>query len=456
MGENGGVEAETRYARSGDVNIAYQVLGDGPFDQVFVPGYVTHLELSWKLPSFGTAFDDTITMCRLIKFDKRGTGMSDPVSGAPTLETRMDDVRAVMDAVGSQRAALFGLSEGAAMSILFAATYPERTAALVLRSANARTLWAPDYPWGLTEDAYERRIADHLRIFGPRTEALAATNRLGEYTPEEAEAFLDYLRYGASPGMLEALLRMNRDLDIRDVLPSVRVPTLVLHGAEDQIVPVEAGRFLASRIPGAQFVVQEGIGHLAVGGAERVGDATDEFLEALWKSGAWEETDRDRVLATVLFTDIADSTQRAAELGDRAWLDLLRQHQQVVRHELSRHRGREVDTAGDGFFATFDGPARAIRCACAVVRRLGELGLPVRAGLHTGECELIDGKVAGIAVHTGSRVAMQARPGEVVVSSTVRDLVAGSGISFGELGIRELKGVPGEWRLYAVDTDSAA
>jgi len=445
------MELETRYARSGDVNIAYQVTGEGPYDQVFIPGYVTHLELAWKLPAFGSTLADTFGNCRLIKFDKRGTGMSDPVSGAPTLETRMDDVRAVMDAVGSRRAALFGLSEGAAMAVLFAATYPQRTAALVLRSAWARTLWAPDYPWGLTEDAHERRVAEQLRIYGPRAEALEATNQLGEFTSEEAEAFLDYLRYGASPGMLEALMRMNRELDIRDVLPLVRVPTLVLHGAEDRLVPVEAGRFLADRIPGARFVVQEGIGHLALSGADRVGEASDTFLRELWESGGWDEVEADRVLATVLFTDIGDSTAKAAELGDRRWRELLALHQRLVRRELARHRGREVDAAGDGFFATFDGPARAIRCACAIVDAMAEHELEIRAGLHTGECELVDGKVVGIAVHTGARVASHAEPGEVVVSSTVRDLVAGSGIEFSDRGAHELKGVPGTWRLYSVD-----
>jgi class 3 adenylate cyclase len=445
------MELETRYARSGDVNIAYQVTGEGPYDQVFIPGYVTHLELAWKLPAFGSTLADTFGTCRLIKFDKRGTGMSDPVSGAPTLETRMDDVRAVMDAVGSHRAALFGLSEGAAMAVLFAATYPQRTAALVLRSAWARTLWAPDYPWGLTEDAHERRVAEQLRIYGPRAEALEATNQLGEFTPEEAEAFLDYLRYGASPGMLEALMRMNRELDIRDVLPLVRVPTLVLHGAEDRLVPVEAGRFLADRIPGARFVVQEGIGHLALSGADRVGEASDTFLRELWESGGWDEVEADRVLATVLFTDIGDSTAKAAELGDRRWRELLALHQRIVRRELARHRGREVDAAGDGFFATFDGPARAIRCACAIIDAMAEHELDIRAGLHTGECEVVDGKVVGIAVHTGARVAAHAEPGEVVVSSTVRDLVAGSGIEFSDRGTHELKGVPGMWRLYSVD-----
>ena len=319
------MQAETRYARSGDVNIAYQVTGEGPYDQVFVPGYVTHLELAWNLPAFGGALDDTLAKCRLIKFDKRGTGMSDPVEGAPTLETRMDDVRAVMDAAASRRAALFGLSEGAAMAVLFAATYPERTAALVLRSAWARTLWTPDYPWGLTEEAHERRIAEQLQIYGPRAEALEATHQLGEYTSAEAEAFLDYLRYGASPGMLEALLRMNKELDIRQVLPLVRVPTLVLPRSRGQ---PGAGRGRpVPREPDPRRALsrcQEGIGHLALGGSNRVVGAADGFLDELWESGGWDEAESDRVLATVLFTDIVDSTVKAAELGDRAWRDLLR------------------------------------------------------------------------------------------------------------------------------------
>ena len=447
---------ETRYARSGDVNIAYQVLGDGPFDLVFVPGFVTHLELAWRLPGFGQSLTNFASFSRLIKFDKRGTGMSDPVSGAPTLETRMDDVRAVMDAVGSRRAALFGLSEGASMSVLFAATYPERTAALVLRSPFARTLWAPDYPWGRTEDDYEREIEHELRIYGARDQALDAARSLGKFDEEELEAFVDYLRYGASPGMLEALLRMNKEIDIRHVLPAVRVPTLILHGESDELVPPAAARYLAGQIPGARYVELSGVGHLALGGAaDRINIETSRFLTDLWESGEWEEAEPDRMLATVLFTDIADATGKALELGDRAWRDLLERHHAIVRRELSRFRGHEIDTAGDGFFASFDGPARAIRCACAVVDRVRELGMDVRAGLHTGECEVVDGKVAGIAVHTGARVAANAQGGEVVVSSTVKDLVAGSGIGFEDRGVHVLKGIPGEWRLFSVERGSA-
>ncbi len=442
---------ETRYARSGEVNIAYQVVGDGPFDLVFVPGYVTHLELAWRLPHFGQSLTDLASFSRLIKFDKRGTGMSDPVSGAPTLETRMDDVRAVMDAVGSRRAALFGLSEGASMSILFAATYPERTAALVLRSPFARTLWAPDYPWGRTEEEYEREIERQLRIYGHREQARETVRGLGRWDAEELEAFVDYLRFSASPGMLEALLRMNKEIDIRHVLPAVRVPTLILHGEKDELVPPAAARYLGDQIPGSRYVELEGVGHLALGGAaDRINVETGRFLTDLWDSGGWEESEPDRMLATVLFTDIADATGKALELGDRAWRELLERHHAMVRRELSRFRGREIDTAGDGFFAAFDGPARAIRCACTIVERVRELGIAVRAGLHTGECEVANGKVAGIAVHTGARVASTARGGEVVVSSTVKDLVAGSGIAFEDRGVHELKGIPGEWRLFGV------
>jgi pimeloyl-ACP methyl ester carboxylesterase len=450
---------ETRYARSRNVNIAYQVVGDGAFDLVFVPGYVTHLELAWGLPSFGRVLAEMASFSRLIKFDKRGTGMSDPVSGAPTLETRMDDVRAVMDAVGSSRAALFGLSEGASMSVLFAATYPERTAALVLRSALARTLWAPDYPWGRTEDEYEREIERELRVYGPRDQALEATRSLGRFDDEELEAFVDYLRYGASPGMLEALLRMNKEIDIRHVLPVVRVPTLVLHGADDELVPPEAARYLASRIPGARFVELPGVGHLTLGGADegdRVGVETKRFLTDVWESGGWHEAEPDRMLATVLFTDIVNATGKALGLGDRGWRELLEHHHSIVRRELARFRGREIDAVGDGFFAAFDGPARAIRCACAVIDRLGELGIDVRAGLHTGECEVADGKIAGIAVHTGARVAANAQGREVIVSSTVKDLVAGSGIEFEDRGFHELEGVPGDWRLFRVECDATA
>jgi pimeloyl-ACP methyl ester carboxylesterase len=444
---------ETRYAKSGDLNIAYQVSGDGPIDLVFVPGYVTHLELHWSIPSFTPFLEHLSSFARLIRFDKRGTGMSDGVSGAPTLEARMDDVRAVMDAVGSEQAAFYGLSEGAAMSILFAATYPERIAALAVRSAFPRRMWAPDYPWGRTEADYEREVADALEVFGSRERALAAIQRLGIFTNEEAGMFLQMMRFGTSPGALQALHRMNKEIDIRHVLPSVRVPTLILHGLEDTVVPIEVARYLAAQIPTSRLVELPGIGHLALGGptADPIGQEIQQFLEEVRAAGGWEQTEPDRVLATVLFTDIVGSTTRAAELGDRAWRGLLEEHHRLIRRELVRFRGSELDVAGDGFFARFDGPARAVRCACAITEGVREIGLELRAGLHTGECELMDGKVGGIAVHIGARVAKEAQPGQVLVSSTVKDLVAGSGLRFLEHGTATLKGVPDEWRLYAVD-----
>ncbi len=442
---------ETRYALSGDIHIAYQLVGDGPFDLVFVPGFVTHMELQWTLPGFGAFLTDLGSFCRLIRFDKRGTGMSDPVSGAPSLETRMDDVRAVMDAVGSRRAAFYGLSEGAAMSILFAATYPERTAAVIVRSCSPRTLWAPDFPWGRSEDAYRREVHQALRVYASRAEAREAVRALGMQDDDEVEAFIDFVRYGASPGMLEGLYRMNKEIDIRDVLPVVRVPTLVLHGSEDEIVPVEVGAYTAKQLRSARLIELAGVGHLALqAGGDRIQAEIQRFLNEVWETGGWDEGEPDRMLATVLFTDIVESTTKAIELGDRRWRDLLERHNELVRRELLRFRGREIDTTGDGFLATFDGPARAIRCASAIVEHVHDLGLSIRAGLHTGECELADGKVAGIAVHTGARVAAEAIADEVLVSSTVKDLVAGSGITFTERGLHALKGIPGEWSLFAV------
>ena len=451
MGENSRVGPETRYALSGDVHIAYQVVGDGPFDLVFVPGFVTHMELQWRLPGMEGFLRGLGSFSRLIRFDKRGTGMSDPVSGAPNLETRMDDVRAVMDAVGSRRAAFYGLSEGAAMSILFAATYPERTAALVVRSCSPRTLWAPDFPWGRSEEAYQHETDRALQVFSLRAEAREAVRALGMQNDNEVEAFIDFIRYGASPGMLERLYRMNKEIDIRQVLPTVRVPALVMHGSDDQVVPVAVGAYTAQRLRSARFIELPGVGHLALSTrGTQIQVEIERFLTDVWQTGGWEDTEPDRMLATVLFTDIVESTAKAIELGDRRWRDLLERHHTLVRRELLRYRGREVDTAGDGFLAAFDGPARAIRCACAIVHGVRDLGLSVRAGLHTGECEVADGKIAGIAVHTGARVAALAATDEVLVSNTVRDLVAGSGIQFSDRGAHALKGIPGEWRLFAV------
>ena len=440
---------ETRYARSGDVSIAYQVAGDGPFDVVFVPGYVSHVELGWDVPFHRDLRRLLASFARLIVFDKRGTGMSDPVAGVPSLETRMDDLRAVMDAVSSKRAAIVGLEEGTPMSLLFGATYPERTAALVLMGGYARAMWAPDYPWGWTEEAYRRQLEADLKVFGPRDEAIQL---FAELFGEGPAKLVDYYRRCATPATTRALNRMNAEIDVRPVLQTIRVPTLVVHGS-NSFVPVEGARYMAERIPGARLVELPGMAHLPIGAEfERFCAEIERFLVGVDAAGGWEEerAEAETVLATVLFTDLVGSTARAAELGDRGWRELLGLHHERIRAQLARSRGTEIDTAGDGFFARFDGPARAIRCACAIREAVGGLGLEVRAGLHTGECELLDDKVAGIAVSIGARVAAEAGAGEVLVSQTVKDLVAGSGIEFQARGAAELKGVPGEWRLYAV------
>jgi class 3 adenylate cyclase/pimeloyl-ACP methyl ester carboxylesterase len=443
--------AETCYARSGDVSIAYQVSGAGPFDIVLIPPAASHVEICWEVPVFRAMFERFGSFARLIHFDKRGTGMSDRVAGVPNLETRMDDVRAVMDAAGSKSAALVGWSEGVAMSVLFAATYPDRTWALILYGGKARQLQAPDYPWGRTEGEMLRAIAEgRARQEQPGWADEVA--RSGSPTATEAEiaALGKLFRHSSSPGADEAFARMNMLIDVRNVLPAIRVPTLVLHNTMDRWVEVERGRDLARRIPGATFAEFPIEGHITpVAGVGAVLDEIEPFLRDAW-AGAESGHDHDRVLSTVLFTDIVDATANAVELGDSQWRELLERHHALIRRELARARGAEIDTAGDGFFAAFDGPARAIRCACAISDAVRELGIDVRAGLHTGECELIDGKIAGIAVHTGARVASHAQPGEVLVSSTVKDLVAGSGIQFEERGLHDLKGIPGEWRLFAV------
>jgi len=338
------------------------------------------------------------------------------------------------------------------MSILFAATYPDRVAALAIRSCSPRTMWAPDFPWGRSVEAYEHELQQALRVYANREEARVVVRSLGMQGDAEIEAYIDLLRYGASPGMIEALYRMNREIDVRAVLPTVRVPTLVMHGTEDQIVPVEVARYTAQRLRTARLVEIPGVGHLALGNVRSnpIQEELRRFLDEVWQTGGWDDPEPERMLATVVFTDIVDSTTKAIELGDRKWGELLERHNALVRRELLRYRGREVDSAGDGFLATFDGPARAIRCASAIVGGAAEIGVDVRAGLHTGECEIADGKVAGIAVHTGARVAGHAGAGEVLVSSTVKDLVAGSGIAFSDRGAHELKGIPGEWQLFAL------
>ncbi|MDQ2984385.1 MAG: adenylate/guanylate cyclase domain-containing protein [Actinomycetota bacterium] len=444
---------ETRYARSGDVNIAYQVTGNRRFDVVHAPGFVSHVELGWNVNAIASFIRQLSSFCRLIRFDKRGTGMSDRVAGIATLETRMDDVRAVMDAVGSERAALVGTSEGGPLSILFAATYPERAWALVLCGTFPRVRWAPDYPFGESDDDAKQEDAEIEQRWGTVEHAAATAEAIApSATSEDKLALATMLRQSASPGAALALGRMNREIDVRGVLSSIRVPTLVLNREGEHPFTRKASAYLAQHIPGARHKELPGSDHaIAVGDSESYVRAIEEFLEEVWSEEASAEPEPDRVLATILFTDIVGSTAKAAELGDAGWRELLENHHALVRRLLLRYRGTELDTAGDGFFASFDGPARAIRCARAVTEGVQDLGIEVRAGLHTGECERMNGKVGGIAVHIGARVAAEAGPGEVVVSSTVKDLVAGSGIGFRDRGAAELKGVPGEWRLFAVE-----
>jgi pimeloyl-ACP methyl ester carboxylesterase len=432
-----------RYARSGDVNIAYQVTGDGPRDLVLVPGFISHLDLDWDEPRSAHFLRRLGSFSRLVRFDKRGTGLSDRPGGLPDLETRMDDVRAVLDAVGSERTALFGYSEGGPMSVLFAGTYPERTTALVLYGTYAKRRDPDDdYPWAATWT--ERQV--YAREIERTWESDADISKMSPRADEAlARWWAARARAAASPGAARDLILMNSQIDIRALLPSIRVPTLVLHRSGDHDSRPEEGRYIAERIPGARFVELPGEEHLPWVDADQILDEVEEFL-----TGVRRAPEPDRVLATVLFTDIVGSTERAAALGDHTWLQLREAHHDSVRSVLERYRGNEVETAGDSFLATFDGPARAVRCARAIANAVRALGLEIRAGVHTGECELVDGKVAGIAVHLGARIAAQAGAGEVLVSSTVKDLVAGSGIVFEGRGAASLKGVPGEWHLYAV------
>lgn len=444
------MKPETKYVRAGDVSIAYQVVGSGPIDLVVVPGWLSFLDAVWEDPAIARFFERLASFSRLILFDKRGTGLSDRVaeSQLPTLEQRMDDVRAVMEKTGSERAALMGVSEGGPMSILFAATYPERVSALVMYSSYAKWIRDTDYPWAPTREEHEAVLATYEERWG---EPLG----VGKFAPsmKNDAAFRArwgrWLRAAASPAAAVALHRMNIQIDVRHVLPTIRVSTLLLHRTEDHVIDIGCSRYMAERIRDARLVELPGADHLYwLGDWEAITGEIEEFL-----TGVRHAPEADRVLATVLFTDIVGATAKAAALGDRRWRDLLERHHGVVREELVRCRGREIDTAGDGFLAAFDGPARGIRAARAIVQRVRELGLEVRAGLHTGECEVMGQKLGGIAVHIGARIAALAKPGQVLVSSTVRDLVAGSGLRFTDWGTHELKGVPGAWQLYSVEKD---
>jgi len=441
------VQVETRYAKSGGLSIAYQVVGSGPIDLVVIPIWVSHLEYAWEEPSLARFYRRLSSFSRVILFDKRGTGLSDRVadSDLPTLEERMDDVGAVMDAVGSERAALFGMHEGGAMSALFAAAHPERVSALVAFGMFASRLKAPDYPWGWTPERRSEWVAEVERTWGgPVGLAAVAPSVAGDEL--FARWWATYLRLGSSPGAAVALAQMNSEIDIRSVLPAVRVPTLLLQRTGDRRVALDEARWIAERIPEARLVELPGEDHLPwAGDQDALLDEVEEFL-----TGARTGPAPDRVLTTVLFTDIVGSTEHAVRLGDAAWRELLERHDAAVRAALERWHGREIDAAGDGFLAEFDGPARAIRCAAEIVWRVRDLGLDVRAGVHTGEVERTGRTLLGIAVHIGARVAAKAGAGEILVSQTVKDLVAGSGLAFEDRGEHELKGVPASWRLYGV------
>jgi pimeloyl-ACP methyl ester carboxylesterase len=436
----------TRYALSGDAHIAYQVFGEGDLDLVFVPGFVSNIEHYWEMPRVPDLLERLGSFARVVIFDKRGTGLSDPVAGPPPLEQRMDDMQAVMDAAGVERAVLFGVSEGGPASVLFAATYPDRTSALVLYGSTPRFRTDSDISWGATDEQVELLLAETSRTWGDgallRLFAPAAAE-----DPGMEEVWGRFQRASASPAMARAVVAALFEIDVRDVLPTIRVPSLILHRTGDLVAPVEGARLMAERIPDARLVEFEGTDHVPfTGDFDSLVDEMEEFL-----TGTRHARPLDRVLATVMFTDIVDSTRRAAGAGDRRWRELIKRHDELTRRQLDRFRGREVKTLGDGFLATFDGPARAIECACAIRDGVGPLGLEVRAGLHTGECELSGDDVRGMAVNIGARVGALAGANEVLVSSTVKDLVVGADLRFAERGEHGLKGVPGKWRLYAAN-----
>src|SRR5262245_7065378 len=440
---------DTRYAKNGDVHIAYQVIGTAPRDLVLALGFATHVEVLWELPAYARFIERLTSFARVIVFDKRGMGLSDRPSVLTTFEEQLDDLRAVLDATGAERPAILGWNEGGPMALLFAATYPERTGGLVLLSSYAKATRSADYPFGFTAEIHDLIASRFASEWGRRV-VFASTQAPSLARHEGFRQWLWRLqRYSMSPGAAVAWYRMTTEIDIRRVLPVIRVPTLILHRTGDVVMDPGASRYMAARIASARHVELDGNDNLPLAGnVDAIVDEVEEFL-----TGVRPAPVQDRVLATVMMTDIVGATATAVRLGDRGWRDLLEAHHAAVRAELARFGGREVDTAGDGFLATFDGPARAIRCAGAITARLRSLGLEVRIGLHAGECELIAGKMGGVAVHIGARVATHAQPGEVLVTSTVKDLVVGAGFRFVERGVATLKGVPEEWRLFAVDLD---
>jgi pimeloyl-ACP methyl ester carboxylesterase len=440
------VPPQTRYAEADGVHIAYQTVGDGPRDLLFVPGFVSNLEHWWDEPAATRFFERLATFSRLILFDKRGTGLSDRVADVAVLERRIDDLKVVMDAVGAERAVVVGASEAGPTCAVFAATHPERVSALILVGAMARWTSAPDYPWARSALTYKMVMRTMQASWGTGISMpLYAPSRWTDAGLRSWWARLE--RTGASPGALRALLEANMSLDVRSALPSIRVPTLVLHSVRDRAVKVGGSRYIASVIPNAKFVELPGGDHVFFGAdADAILAEIEEFV-----TGVRPRPEPDRVLATVLFTDLVGSTELLARIGDQRWRALLGEHHRLVRAELARFGGREIDNPGDGFLASFDGPARAVRCALAIRAALRSVDLTVRQGLHTGEVELVGPKLEGLAVHLGARVAAAANGGEILVSSTVKDLVVGSGLRFADRGAHQLKGVPGEWRLYAVE-----
>jgi len=431
----------TRYALSGDVSIAYQVMGDGPFDIIMVPGLVSHVEFAHEAPGYTAFLRRLAAFARVITFDKRGQGLSDRISGAPSLEDRMDDLRAIMDAVGSRRAAVLGFSEGCSMSALFAATYPERVSKLLLFGGFAvATTLAGDV---------EQRVAQRMKFWGTG-ETIKTIWPSQAMNPDAVEMVAKFERLSASPGAIRAITILNAQIDVRPILSSIQVPTLVMHRRGDLQVPFEAGRNLAAQIPNAKFIEYPGQDHLFWSGdVEAMLGDVEEFVTGTREGST---TDLERVLATVLFTDIVDSTRSAAEMGDQTWRRLLDTHDQMARQTVEKHRGNLIKSTGDGILATFDGPGRAVRCALAFGAAANQIGLPLRAGLHTGEIEVRGRDVGGIAVHAAARVMAQSQPREVLVSRVVTDLVAGAGLKFSERGSHELKGLPGRWELFAAST----
>jgi class 3 adenylate cyclase len=437
---------KTKYARSGDVRIAYQISGDGPVDVVWAPGTMSHLDLDWEIPQRALFFERFSKFCRLIRFDKRGTGLSDRPLKMATLEERTDDIRAVMDDIGIERANVFGVSEGGSMACLFAGTYPQRVISLLVWGAQARWIASPDHPWAQTQKEHDEMVAmidDDWPSFDYLTGPGAGLGR--DADPAFIESLGRYMRAAASPSAVRAYEIMNGQIDTRPILPSIQAPTLVMNRTGDPCARVAAARDMASRIPGAKFKEYPGNSHsMMLDDMEIVLSDIQEFI-----TGKRPIDSYDRILATVLFLDIASSTERAVALGDTGWRNVLNSYYAIVRKELARFRGKEINTTGDSFVATFDGPARAIRCALAIASAVRQLGIDVRAGVHTGECELMGDNIGGIAVHIGARIMAQAEPGSVLVSGTVKDLVSGSGIDFQNRGVHQLKGVPGEWRLFA-------